>query len=84
MSWMVVSRRFAEDVYRFSPDELESPYTYSPKRDIWHVGLVLLQMLFGMEVLGRFPTVKTVLEPGRFPLIDLELTTSTQLVGVHA
>lgn len=45
-----------------SPDELEAPYSYSPKRDMWHAGLVLLQLLFGKKCLTTYPDLPTLLQ----------------------
>lgn len=45
-----------------SPDEIESPYSYSPKRDVWHAGLVLLQMLFGRRCLWTYLDLHTLLQ----------------------
>lgn len=47
---------------RLSPDEIESPYNYSPKRDVWHAGLVLLQMLFGRRCLWTYLDLHTLLQ----------------------
>ncbi|KAK4689653.1 eukaryotic translation initiation factor 2-alpha kinase 4, partial [Tremellales sp. Uapishka_1] len=48
-----------------SPDEVDSPYSHSPKRDIWHVGMLLVQMLFGVQSLWRYPNLQTLLHHGK-------------------
>ncbi|BEI98202.1 hypothetical protein CcaverHIS631_0305010 [Cutaneotrichosporon cavernicola] len=47
---------------RWSPDEIDAPYTYTPKRDIWQAGLVLLQMLFGRNCLWTYHDLPTLLQ----------------------
>lgn len=50
-----------------SPDEIDTPYSYSPKRDIWYAGLILLQMLFGRNALWTYPDLLTLLAHGEPP-----------------
>ncbi|ODN77808.1 hypothetical protein L202_04931 [Cryptococcus amylolentus CBS 6039] len=37
-----------------SPDERDSPHTYTRPRDMWLVGLLLVQMLFGPDTLNNY------------------------------
>lgn len=45
-----------------SPDEIDSPYTYTAKRDIWHMGVLLVQLLFGHQALWRYPNLGILLQ----------------------
>ncbi|KAK8850742.1 hypothetical protein IAR55_004662 [Kwoniella newhampshirensis] len=45
-----------------SPDEWDSPHSYTKQRDIWHVGLLLLQMLFGPETLRHYHNLSSLLQ----------------------
>ena len=47
---------------RLSPDEIDSSYTYTPKRDVWHVGVLLVQLLFGPQSLWRYPILQILLQ----------------------
>lgn len=49
-----------------SPEELESPYLYMPERDMWHVGLCFLQMLYGRNVLLKHPNLKSIIDDGDY------------------
>ncbi|EJD34852.1 kinase-like protein [Auricularia subglabra TFB-10046 SS5] len=44
-----------------------SPLTYSRARDLWNVGIVLLQMLYGLDVMDRYDGFRTVLALPDFP-----------------
>lgn len=46
----------------WSPDEIDSPYTYTAKRDIWHMGVLLVQLLFGFQALWRYPNLGILLQ----------------------
>ncbi|WVQ95416.1 hypothetical protein IAU59_002513 [Kwoniella sp. CBS 9459] len=37
-----------------SPDERDSPHSYTKQRDVWHAGLVFLQLIFGPEALQTY------------------------------
>ncbi|KAL7420932.1 eukaryotic translation initiation factor 2-alpha kinase [Cryptotrichosporon argae] len=45
-----------------SPDEIDAPYSYASKRDIWHAGLLLLQMLYGTQCIWTYPDLHTLLQ----------------------
>ncbi|OCF54570.1 PEK/GCN2 protein kinase [Kwoniella mangroviensis CBS 10435] len=45
-----------------SPDERDSPHTYSKQRDLWHVGLLLLQLTYGPETLRNYHNLPTLLQ----------------------
>ncbi|OXG72558.1 eukaryotic translation initiation factor 2-alpha kinase [Cryptococcus neoformans Gb118] len=45
-----------------SPDERDSPHSYTRPRDMWHVGLLLIQMLFGPETLRTYHSFSTLLQ----------------------
>ncbi|ORX40873.1 kinase-like domain-containing protein [Kockovaella imperatae] len=45
-----------------SPDEIDSPYTYSAKRDMWHAGVLLVQLIFGQASLGKYPNLPILLQ----------------------
>ena len=47
---------------RLSPDEVDSPYTYTSKRDIWHMGVLLVQLLFGYQSLWLYPGLGVLLQ----------------------
>lgn len=49
---------------RLSPEEIDSPYSYTGKRDVWYAGLVLLQLLFGRKCLWIYPNLQTLLAHG--------------------
>ncbi|TFY68401.1 hypothetical protein EVJ58_g1031 [Rhodofomes roseus] len=44
-----------------APEAVESPLVYTKTRDIHAVGIILLQMLMGSDVMERFPDVHTAL-----------------------
>jgi translation initiation factor 2-alpha kinase 4 len=45
-------------------EALEKPLEYPPSRDIWGMGIILLQMLRGFAVTTQFPDVESVLQSG--------------------
>ncbi|WVQ86282.1 hypothetical protein IAT38_008450 [Cryptococcus sp. DSM 104549] len=45
-----------------SPDERDSPHSYTRPRDMWHAGLLLIQMLFGPETLRNYHNFHTLLQ----------------------
>jgi len=45
-------------------EALEKPLEYPPSRDVWAVGIILLQMLRGFSVTTQFPDVESILENG--------------------
>lgn len=45
---------------------MESPYSYSPKRDQWHAGLIFVQLLFGRNSIRTYPDLNTLLQHGAF------------------
>ncbi|KAL0241915.1 hypothetical protein I308_106089 [Cryptococcus tetragattii IND107] len=45
-----------------SPDERDSPHSYTRPRDMWHAGLLLIQMLFGAETLRTYHNFPTLLQ----------------------
>jgi translation initiation factor 2-alpha kinase 4 len=51
--------------YRLGPDELNNPYAYSAKRDMWQAGLLMVQMLFGYGALTRFSSLHALLSNGK-------------------
>jgi translation initiation factor 2-alpha kinase 4 len=40
---------------------VDSPLTYTRSRDLYCVGIILLQMLLGLDVMYQFPNVQSVL-----------------------
>lgn len=48
------------DTSRLSQDELDAPYSFTPKRDMWHAGLVFAQMLWGYDILRQYPDLATL------------------------
>jgi hypothetical protein len=44
-----------KDVARLSKDVIDSPLLYTKTRDIYCLGIVLLQMLMGKDVMEHFP-----------------------------
>lgn len=46
---------------RLSPEEIDSPYSYTGKRDVWYAGLILLQLLYGRNCLWIYPNLQTLL-----------------------
>ncbi|WWC92548.1 uncharacterized protein L201_007507 [Kwoniella dendrophila CBS 6074] len=44
-----------------SPEERDSPHSYSKQRDIWHAGLLLLQLMAGPEILRKYHSLHSVL-----------------------
>lgn len=54
---------------RLSPEEIDNPYLFTPERDLWHVGVVMCQMLFGSESIIRYDSLKRILEDGKSILI---------------
>ena len=49
---------------RLSPDEIDSPHSYSAKRDMWNAGLLLIQLLLGPSSLGKYPNLPVLLQNG--------------------
>jgi hypothetical protein len=49
---------------RLSPEEIDNPYLFTPERDLWHVGVVMIQMLFGSESIIRYDSLRRILEDG--------------------
>ncbi|KAI9637172.1 kinase-like domain-containing protein [Dioszegia hungarica] len=56
-----------------SPDELEAPHDYIPKRDIWLAALLFLQLVFGQQCLAVYPRLDVLLQHSTLsdPTIDL-------------
>ena len=63
----------AERATRLSPDEIDSPNSYSSKRDMWHCGLLLVQMLFGAQSLWKFPNLQILLQHCKSGSMELYL-----------
>lgn len=61
---------------RLSPEEIDSPYSYTGKRDVWYAGLILLQLLFGRNCLWIYPNLQTLLAHGKLEW-PFSLTLST-------
>lgn len=40
--------------FRISPEALEAPFVYDKSRDMWDLGIVFAQMLFGLDVCRRY------------------------------
>lgn len=53
--------------YRLPKDALDSPLVYTRSRDIHSVGIVLLQMLSGLDVMERYPDVYEALRNCLYP-----------------
>nr|XP_019007722.1 PEK/GCN2 protein kinase [Kwoniella pini CBS 10737]OCF46503.1 PEK/GCN2 protein kinase [Kwoniella pini CBS 10737] len=47
-----------------SPDERDSPHSYSKQRDLWHVGLLLIQLTYGPEALRNYHNLTSLLHHG--------------------
>ncbi|WWC65005.1 uncharacterized protein I303_107619 [Kwoniella dejecticola CBS 10117] len=47
-----------------SPDERDSPHSYTKPRDLWHVGLLLVQLIWGPDVLKQYHNLTSVLHHG--------------------
>ncbi|OCF45594.1 PEK/GCN2 protein kinase [Kwoniella heveanensis CBS 569] len=47
-----------------SPDERDSPHSYTKQRDLWHAGLLFLQLLFGPDALRTYHDFSTLLHHG--------------------
>jgi hypothetical protein len=45
-------------------EALEKPLEYPPSRDVWGMGIILLQMLRGFSVTTQFPDAESVLQSG--------------------
>ncbi|WRT70924.1 uncharacterized protein IL334_007923 [Kwoniella shivajii] len=45
-----------------SPDERDSPHSYSKQRDLWHAGLLLLQLIYGPETLRHYHNFTLLLQ----------------------
>lgn len=42
---------------RLSRDAEDSPHVYNQRRDIWDAGIIMLQMLFGVDVVTQYPAI---------------------------
>jgi hypothetical protein len=51
---------------RLAPEEVEKPYIFNAERDLWHVGVVMCQMLFGSESIMRYNSLEQILEEGDY------------------
>lgn len=40
--------------HRLSPEALAAPFTYDKPRDMYELGIILAQMLFGVDVVDKF------------------------------
>ncbi|WVF67821.1 hypothetical protein IAT40_002582 [Kwoniella sp. CBS 6097] len=45
-----------------SPDERDSPHSYTKQRDLWHAGLLFLQLLLGPETLRTYHDFSSLLQ----------------------
>ena len=52
---------------RLSPDELDAGHAFTHKRDIWHLGVTVLRMLWGSDVIYRYPDLEAILSTGQSP-----------------
>ena len=61
-----------------SVEVLDSPYRYTFRRDIWSLGIVVIQMISGTSVLSVYPGATRALEDGEFvaPTSSSRLTCS--------
>jgi hypothetical protein len=50
---------------RLSPDEIESSHSFTPQRDVWHLGVTFLRMIYGSDVVFRYPDLQAVLSSGK-------------------
>lgn len=55
MAWLI-------DLCRISQDTEDSPHVYSQRRDIWDAGVLMIQMLMGIDVMSRYVSVWSALE----------------------
>lgn len=69
---------------RLSPEEIDSPYSYTGKRDVWYAGLILLQLLYGRNCLWIYPNLQTLLAHSELESSAVILTLSSwRRVTVH-
>lgn len=61
----------ADIALRLAKDTIDSPLLYTRNRDLHDVGVILLQMLLGLEVAHRFPDVQAALHSCTFFVIRL-------------
>ena len=70
----------ADALRRLPHEAVESPLVYTKCRDIHSVGVILLQMLMGSDVMQRFPDVHTALrnctKPIYLGMFSVRLTVS--------
>lgn len=43
--------------YRASPDEMNHPHDYTPKRDIWNSAILFVELLFGSQANWTYPNL---------------------------
>ncbi|KAG8989771.1 hypothetical protein FRB90_002076, partial [Tulasnella sp. 427] len=55
-----------------SRDAEDSPHVYNQRRDIWDAGIIMLQMLFGVDVMTQYPAVWNAVDA----LVALPITDS--------
>ncbi len=74
--WYAFKLLLYDDLFKISrlPREaIDSPLTYTRGRDLHAVGVVLLQMLMGLDVTGRYPNVKAALQSCSFEFSSCDL-----------
>lgn len=57
-------RAIPQAIRRLPKEALDSPLVYTRGRDIHAVGIVLLQMLLGRDIVERYPDVHSALAHG--------------------
>ena len=60
---------------------VDSSLTYTPSRDLHDVGIILLQMLLGHDVMERFPGPQDALQSSEFPSLITSNDLSSFLVA---
>ncbi|KAG8917848.1 hypothetical protein FRC00_013148, partial [Tulasnella sp. 408] len=55
-----------------SRDAEDSPHVYNQRRDIWDAGIIMLQMLFGVDVVMQYPAIWNAVDA----LVALPITDS--------
>lgn len=63
-------------LHRLSPEEIESSHSFTPQRDVWHLGVTFLRMIYGSDVVFRYPDLQTVLNSGNKPISFFSIVTA--------
>lgn len=60
--WVVRLTRSELTEHRISQDMEDSPHVYNQRRDIWDAGVLMIQMLMGLDAISRYSSVWSALE----------------------